>query len=39
MQNIEKTLKQAPGVPAQNKKSKTAPIDMPNNGHHPNYKS
>lgn len=39
MQNIEKTLKQAPGVPAQNVNSKTANITRSDRGHHPNYKS
>lgn len=39
MQNVTKTSKKtAPGVDAMPKKVTTAPINMPNNGHHPNYK-
>jgi len=37
LQNVDK-VKTAPGLKPMPKVVKTAPIDMPNNGHHPNYK-
>ena len=36
LQNVKK-VKEAPGLDPLPKVVKTPPINMPNNGHHPNY--